>query len=166
MFKIGDTVIHPRLGVCQVKEIKTQIVLEEEHNCFVLVPLFENHNNLKITIPVENGSKIGLRKPINPTQIEQVTTILSQTTSEINGQKISLPILKGKLASGDPLKIAEIIRDLSAKIKQDGGKYASARRRSFLKTAETRLTREISLTMGVSIQETTLEIHSLLGISL
>lgn len=165
MFKIGDAVIHPRLGACLVKEIKIQVVLEEEHNCLVLVPVFENHNNLKITIPVENGSKIGLRKPMGPDQMEKVTAILSQTTSEVNGQMLSLPILKNKLASGDPLKIAEVIRDLSAKIKQDGGKYASARRRSFLKIAETRLTREISLTKGASVQKTSLEIYSLLRVS-
>lgn len=164
MFKVGEVVIHPRIGVCEVKEVREQVILGKTYQCLVLIPLFENHNNLRITLPVENSSKVGLRKPITTEQVEKIKIFLSQKINgeEINGQEISLPILQSKLSSGDPLRIAEIVRDLHAKIKQSGGKYANAQRRSFLKKAEDRLVREMSLSMSLSIQKITLEIHSLL----
>lgn len=165
MFKIGETVIHPKIGACQVKEIRELVILGGKHQCLVLIPLFENNNNLKVTLPVENSSRIGLRRPISIEKLEEVKIRLSQKVEAeaINGQEISLPVLRGKIFSGDPLKIAEVVRDLHAKIQQDGGKYASARRRTLLEKAQERLVREISLSMGVSIRETVLQIRCLLG---
>lgn len=164
MFKVGEAIVHPKIGACRVKAIKEQVILGEKHKCFVLTPLFENHNNLKITLPVENSAKVGLRRPITEEQFEEIKVFLSQKINgeEINGQEISLPVLQGKLSSGNPLKIAEVVRDLGAKIKQDGGKYASARRRSFLKMAKMHLVREVSLSAGLSIKETTIKISSIL----
>lgn len=164
MFKIGETVIHPKLGVCQIKEIKTHLILGEEQRCFVLIPLFENYNNLKITLPIKNTASVGLRKPVTIQGIEEIKTFLSQKIegTEINGQEVSLPSLRNKLASGDPQKIAEAIRDLHVKITQDGGKYSSARRQSFLKEAKECLAREISISTGLSIKEVSVEIHSIL----
>jgi len=164
MFKVGEIVIHPKIGACQVKEIKEQVILGEKHQCLVLIPLFENHNKLKITLPIENSSKVGLRKPLTTGGVEKIKAFLSQKIDgkEINGQEISLPVLKNKLTSGDPLKIAEVVRDLHAKIKQDGGKYANAQRRSLLKRAKERLIRELSLSMSLSVEEASIEIRSIL----
>jgi len=165
MWKVGETTIHPKIGACQIKEIKELVILGAKHQCLVLVPLFENDNNLKVTLPVENSGRVGLRRPISIEKIEEIKLRLSQKVEAeaINGQEISLPVLQNKILSGDPFKIAEVIRDLHAKIKQDGGKYANARRQAFLKKTQQRLIREISLSSGISIRETTLQIRSLLG---
>lgn len=165
MFKVDEAVIHPKIGACQVKEIREQIILGKKYQCLVLFPLFENHNNLQVILPVENSSKVGLRKLITIKKVEEIKVFLSQKIDgeKINGQEISLPVLRNKFMSGDPLKMAEVVRDLTAKIKQDGGKYANAQRRSFLKKAKKHLIRELSLSMGLSVQETTLELHSLIG---
>ena len=164
MFKIGEVVIHPALGPCRIKAIEERKILQETQKCFILIPIFDNENNLTIILPVQNSKKIGLRKPLSQEKIEEIKEILSQKIDgrKIDNQEISLPILQKKLSSGNPYIIAEIIRDLHAKIRQDGGKYASARRRSFLKKAEQRLIREISLSTGLSIKEVRSEINLIL----
>lgn len=164
MFKVGETVIHPKLGACQVREITTHLILGEEQQCLVLIPLFENHNNLKITLPIKNSHQIGLRRPVTIQGVEEIKTFLSQKIdgSQINGQEVSLPSLRNKLASGDAQQIAEAIRDLHAKITQDGGKYASARRESFLEEAKQHLAREISISTGLSIKRVSIQIYSIL----
>lgn len=166
MFKIGETVIHPRLGACQVKQIVTHSILGEEQRCLVLVPLFENYNNLKITLPVKNSQEVGLRKPVTLQAVEAIKAFLSQKIdgSQVNGQEVSLPSLRNKLASGDPQQIAEAIRDLQAKVTQDGGKYASARRTSFLQEAKECLAREVSISTGLTIEEVSVKIYSILEI--
>ena len=164
MFKVGDTVIHPKLGACQVKQIISHPILGEEERCLVLIPLFENHNNLKIPLPVKNSHEVGLRRPVTIRGVEAIKAFLSQKVdgAQVNGQEVSLPSLRNKLASGDPQQIAEAIRDLHAKITQDDGKYASARRLSFLKEAKEQLAREVSISTGLTIKEASVKIYSIL----
>jgi CarD family transcriptional regulator len=165
MFKVGETVIHPKFGACEVIKITIQTILGEEQKCLVLTPLFENHNNLKITLPTANTDKIGLRQPMGEETIEEIEVLLTQQVNgeEINGAQIALPMLHNKLSSGNPFKIAEVIRDLSAKIKQDGGKYDNANRRALLKQAKKRLASEMAASLEISIFEARRKIHSVLS---
>ena len=164
MFKLGEVVIHPTLGPCRIKEIKEKIILGKSQKCLVLVPFFENKNNLTAIIPMKNAKKVGLRKPLDKDKIEEIKELLSQKIDgrEIDNQEISLPVLQKRLASGNLFTIAKIVRNLHAKIQQDGGKYASARRRSFLKKAKQTLIREISLSTGLSLKEVSNQVKLML----
>jgi RNA polymerase-interacting CarD/CdnL/TRCF family regulator len=126
--------------------------------------LFENHNNIKITLPIKNSHQVGLRKPVTTQVVETIKIFLSQKIdgAQVNGQEVSLPNLRNKIATGDPQKVAEAIRDLHAKITQDGGKYANPRRKSFLQEAKRQLAREISISTGLTIKQVSTQIYSIL----
>lgn len=165
MFKVGQVVIHPKFGACEIRKSVTQTILGEKQKCLILTPLFENHNNLKITLPVTSVEKIGLRKPIGEETIEKIEIILTQpiANEEVNGDRVTLSVLRNKLSSGNPFKVVEVIRDLSIKVNQDGGKYDNPNRRALLKQAEIHLANEVAATLGISILEASRKIHSILN---
>ena len=107
-FKIGDTVVEPTLGICVIEGVRMMTVdgLEE------LFYIFEA-GNAKVMVPRSQLPKRGIRKPMTKDDIKHIMTMLKQPVSPVRGDARTQYLnYRDILKSGNPQKIAKLIRDL------------------------------------------------------
>lgn len=164
MYRVGDRVIHPKFGACKIKAVEEKIILGKKQDCLILTPLFDNPNKLIITLPLVNAEKVGLRQPITEEHFEKIEVLFQKTPdSETLHSQITTQVLKEKLTSGQPGKLAEILRDLSIKMTQDGGKYANANRRSMFRRALKLLASELAISKNIPVSEAKSQLEAALN---
>ncbi len=109
-FKAGDHVVYPTHGVGQVQGIEETSVAGTPLK--VIIVTFEE-NRMKLRVPVDKASSIGLRKLASQDLIKEALYVLrgrariKRTMWSRRAQEY-----EQKINSGDPLAIAEVVRDL------------------------------------------------------
>jgi CarD family transcriptional regulator len=109
-FKAGDHVVYPTHGVGQVQGIEETSVAGTPLK--VIIVTFEE-NRMKLRVPVDKASSIGLRKLASQELIKEALDVLrgrariKRTMWSRRAQEY-----EQKINSGDPLNIAEVVRDL------------------------------------------------------
>jgi CarD family transcriptional regulator len=117
MFDIGDKVVHPTHGAGLVKGIKKQDLLEQYHRYYVIDLAADDRT---LMIPVSNAEEIGLRSISQEAALSQVWHILSATAETLpDDYKKRQERIQEKLKTGDAIKVAEVIRDLSTLKRED-----------------------------------------------
>lgn len=113
-FSVGDKAVYPKQGVAEVVNIDTKVIpsLPEPITVYELRVI---DTNKKITIPVDNAETVGLRHIISKKQSEEVYDILRERDVEIDQQTWNRRrrMYDDKIHTGDPFKIAEVLRDLN-----------------------------------------------------
>ena len=109
-FNPGDFVVYPAHGLGQVTERTENTVGGQAMDCLMV---HFNKDGLKLTIPVQSALKNGLRQIATPVTMETVETVLSKKikTKRIPWNKRSAEY-NVKIKSGDPVALAEVIREL------------------------------------------------------
>lgn len=110
-YEIGDTVIHPQHGAATVEDVKERKFAGEDTTYLVL----ELHDDsMTIMVPAETVEEIGLRDTIDKGDLDEILEILEQEPmmTEASWQKRRAKNAS-RLKSGDPVKIARVIRDLA-----------------------------------------------------
>jgi CarD family transcriptional regulator len=119
MFQVGDKILHPLHGVGTVESVKSQEVLGEIKDYFVVELTLRK---MKVMVPVDKCVEIGVRRITNSGQIDEIFTILkSRKTSEMPANwnrryKHNLD----KIKTGDIKEAAEVLRNLRLKEKRKG----------------------------------------------
>lgn len=139
-FMDGDFVVYPAHGVGKIIGIETQEVAGLSLQ--VLVISFDN-DRMKLRLPVAKAKRSGLRALSNETQMK----VALQT---LNGKaKIKKAMwsrraqeYETKINSGDPVSIAEVIRDLHRTTEEGEQSYSE---RQLYQMAIERLTRELAV---------------------
>jgi CarD family transcriptional regulator len=109
-FKAGDHVVYPTHGVGQVQGIEEMPVAGMSLK--VIIVTFEE-NRMTLRVPVNKASSSGLRKLASQDLIKEALEILrgrariKRTMWSRRAQEY-----EQKINSGDPLAIAEVVRDL------------------------------------------------------
>jgi CarD family transcriptional regulator len=109
-FKAGDHVVYPTHGVGQVQGIEDMPVAGMSLK--VIIVTFEE-NRMTLRVPVNKASSSGLRKLATPEVINEALEVLrgrariKRTMWSRRAQEY-----EQKINSGDPLAIAEVVRDL------------------------------------------------------
>lgn len=108
-FKIGDVVVEPSIGICNVEGIRRMVVDGQTHECFV----FHAPNNATVLVPKSQIEKRGVRKPMSKEDAKKVMTLLKQPTSP-NRQdaRMQYSTYREIMNSGDPTRISKLLRDL------------------------------------------------------
>jgi len=107
-FKIGETVVEPTLGICNIEGVRKMIVDGIEEIFYI----FES-GNAKVMVPRSQLPKRGIRKPMTKDEVKRVFTMLKQPVSPIRGDARTQYLnYREILKSGSPLKIAKLLRDL------------------------------------------------------
>lgn len=116
--KVGQTVIYPHHGAAVIEEIKTLKIKGEERK---YVTLRVSAGDLTIQVPAENIDMVGVRSVVDEDGLQEVVDVLQDADAEepdnwsrrfkANGEKI---------ATGDILKVSEVVRDLTARDKDKG----------------------------------------------
>jgi CarD family transcriptional regulator len=138
-FKTGDFVVYPTHGVGKVLGTETEEIAGTE--LALLVINFE-HDRMTLRIPVTKAQNSGLRRLSSRKQMDVALTKLKgrarvrRTMWSRRAQEY-----EAKINSGDPVSIAEVIRDLRRNSSQADQSYSE---RQMYQAALDRLAREFA----------------------
>jgi CarD family transcriptional regulator len=109
-FKAGDHVVYPTHGVGQVQGIETMSVAGYDLQAIIVT--FEE-NRMTLRVPVNKASSSGLRKLAAPDSMkEALDTLKGRARIKRTMWSRRAQEYEAKINSGDPVAIAEVVRDL------------------------------------------------------
>ena len=140
LFEVGETVVYPHHGAATISEVKTRIVKGEEK---LYLKLKVAQGDLVIEVPAENCDLVGVRDVVSKEGLDKVFEVLRTPFAEepTNWSRRFKANLE-KLASGDVIKVAEVVRDLWRRDKDRG---LSAGEKRMLAKARQILVSELAL---------------------
>ncbi len=139
IFACGDYVVYPTHGVGRISAIEDQEVAGYQLRLFVV--RFDKEK-MTLRIPVGKAETAGLRKLASRQQIDVAITTL-RGRSRVNRAMWSRRAqeYEAKINSGDPVSIAEVVRDLHRNAGQPDQSYSE---RQIYEAALDRLAREVA----------------------
>ena len=124
-FEVGETVVYPHHGAALIEAIETRVIKGEEKMYLVLKVA---QGDLTVRVPADNAEYVGVRDVVGQDGLERVFEILKapHTEEPTNWSRRYKANLE-KLASGDVIKVSEVVRDLWRR-DQDRGLSAGEKR--------------------------------------
>lgn len=139
-FAVGETVIYPHHGAAEIQDISTRTIQGEEK---MFLKLKVAQGDLTITVPAENIDLVGVRDVVDAEGLKHVFTVLAEPyVEEPTNWSRRYKANVEKLASGDVIRVAEVVRDLS---RRDTDKGLSAGEKRMLSKARQVLVSELAL---------------------
>ena len=109
-FEVGETVVYPHHGAAKIIDVKKRKLGGEEK---LFLTLQVDQGDLTIEVPAENCDLVGIRDVIDQEGLEQVFEVLrTPFTEEPTNWSRRFKANTEKLASGDVIKVSEVVRDL------------------------------------------------------
>jgi CarD family transcriptional regulator len=140
LFEVGETVVYPHHGAATIVEVKKRVIKGEEK---LYLKLNVHQGDLVIEVPAENVDLVGVRDVIGQDGLDKVFEVLrSPFTEEPTNWSRRFKANAEKLASGDVIKVSEVVRDLW---RRDQDRGLSAGEKSMLAKARNILTSELAL---------------------
>lgn len=148
-FKIGDMVVYPGQGVGKITGIDHKEVAGQRQSFYILEI---SKTDTKILIPLTRLNKANLRNVVDSATVRQVYGVLKEKSAYGDSTTWNRRYREymEKIKSGDILKLAAVLRDLS-RLKQD--KDLSFGERKMLDTVSTLLVTELSLAESCSEED-------------
>ncbi len=142
-FKIGDTVVEPSIGVCQVQGIRTMIVDGSNEDYYIF-----QGNNAKVMVPRSQLEKRGIRRPMSKEDARKVTGALKVPVNPTRGDaRLQYLEYQETMRSGDPARISKLLRKLFILDQSDDLK---GKEKELMEQAKKFLVDEITFTQGDS----------------
>ena len=156
-FKIGEIVVYPKHGVGEIMKIESMEVSSIKTKFYVVKM---EQAKLTIRVPLEKQEEVGLRKISTKKIIEQVFEVL-KLKPKIRRIMWSRRAQEydSKIFSGDPIRIAEVVRDLFRKNTQAEQSYSE---RQMFQVAIERLAREVAAVEKTDYFQSTEKIETIL----
>ena len=150
VFEVGETVVYPHHGAARIEEIKMRTIKGEEK---MYLKLKVAQGDLTIEVPAENVDLVGVRDIVDGEGLEEVFRVLqAEFTEEPTNWSRRYKANLEKLASGDVIKVAEVVRDLW---RRDQDRGLSAGEKRMLAKARQVLVSELALAKKTSEDEAT-----------
>ena len=125
LFEVGETVVYPHHGAATIIEVKERIIKGEAKK---YLKLNVTQGDLIIEVPAENVDLVGVRDVIGKEGLDHVFEVLrAPFTEEPTNWSRRYKANLEKLASGDVIKVSEVVRDLWRR-DQDRGLSAGEKR--------------------------------------
>lgn len=139
-FAVGDTVVYPHHGAALIESIEFRVIKGESREYLVLRVA---QGDLTVRVPADNVDLVGVRDVVDQAGLDRVFTVLRQPyTEEPTNWSRRYKANLEKLASGDVIKVAEVVRDLWRREKDRG---LSAGEKRMLAKARQILVSELAL---------------------
>ncbi len=140
LFEVGETVVYPHHGAATIIEVKKRTIRGEEK---LYLKLNVTQGDLIIEVPAENVDLVGVRDVIGQDGLDRVFEVLrAPFTEEPTNWSRRYKANLEKLASGDVIKVSEVVRDLW---RRDQDRGLSAGEKRMLAKARQILTSELAL---------------------
>lgn len=139
-FVVGETVVYPHHGAATIQDIFKRTVAGEEKT---YLELKVSQSDLIIKVPAENLDLVGVRDVVDQQGLEKVFAVLREPyIEEPTNWSRRFKANVEKLASGEVIRVAEVVRDLS---RRDSDKGLSAGEKRMLHKARHILVSELAL---------------------
>ena len=157
-FKVGEVVVYPKHGVGEIMKIEN-MEISNIKTTFYVVKM--EQSKLIIRVPIDKKNEVGLRKISSKKIIEDVfsTLKLKPKIRRIMWSRRAQEY-ETKIFSGDPIKIAEVVRDLFRKTTQAEQSYSE---RQMFQVAIERLAREVAAVEKTDYFQSTEKIEQVLN---
>ena len=110
-YDAGDHVVYPHHGAGVVLKKEARELLGETRDYLTIKIL---HNDMTVMVPCENAHLAGLRRVINPEQVEEVIAVLTGELSDMpKNWNRRFKYNREKIKTGDIFEIAEVVRNLA-----------------------------------------------------
>ncbi len=157
-FKAGQDIVYPEYGLGRILEIKHRKVGRQRIKGVVIkFPAM----HMKVWVPEERLKETKVRKPISKYMVKKVFGILKSRARFRLGTKAKERAqgYKDKILSGDPLQLAETVRDL---VRLSIKKSLNVREAEIANAAFRTLVGEIALATGKTYEAVKEEVDSVL----
>jgi len=157
-FTQGDYVVYPAHGVGQVEGVETQTIAGMEIRLYAIS--FEKER-MRLKIPVMKAEESGLRKLSTSSRLKDAMSTLKgrarirRTMWSRRAQEYEM-----KINSGDPVSIAEVLRDLKRSNDDSEQSYSE---RQIYQSALERLAREVAAVKKISEMKAVQQLEKILG---
>ena len=139
-FKVGETVVYPHHGAALIEALDTRVIKGEEKTYLVLKVA---QGDLTVRVPAENVDLVGVRDVVDSAGLDRVFSVLRQPyTEEPTNWSRRYKANLEKIASGDVIRVAEVVRDL---YRRDLDRGLSAGEKRMLTRAKMILVSELAL---------------------
>jgi len=139
-FEVGETVVYPHHGAATIVEVKTRVIKGVEK---LYLKLNVTQGDLVIEVPAENVDLVGVRDVIGREGLDEVFAVLrADVVEEPSNWSRRFKANHEKLATGDVIKVSEVVRDLW---RRDQDRGLSAGEKRLLADARRVLTSELAL---------------------
>ena len=157
-FKIGEIVVYPKHGVGEIIKIENMEIANIKTKFYVVKM---EQSKLTIRVPFDKQNEVGLRKISSKKIIEEVfnTLKLKPKIRRIMWSRRAQEY-EAKIFSGEPIKIAEVVRDLFRKNSQSEQSYSE---RQMFQVAIERLAREVAAVEKTDYFQSTEKIEQILN---
>lgn len=157
-FKKGDFVVYPAHGVGRVEGIDTYTVSGQSVTLYSI--MFEQ-DRMRLKVPVNKAKISGLRRLSSRDRIKEALATL-QGKSRVRRVMWSRRAqeYESKINSGDPVSIAEVVRDLHRRADQPEHSYSE---RQIYQAALERLARELAAVEKIDQAKATQKLESVLN---
>ena len=158
-FAKGDYVVYPAHGVGQIEGIETASISGMEIKLYAIN--FEK-DRMRLKIPTMKAKESGLRKLCTTSRLKdalktlQGNARLRRTMWSRRAQEYEL-----KINSGDPVMIAEVLRDLK---RNEADSEQSYSERQIYQSAMERLAREVAIVEKTTEDKAIIRLEKLMGI--
>jgi CarD family transcriptional regulator len=157
MFNTGDAIVHPTRGVGVVVNIQER-EWQGSSSQYYQIELLGREPSLKLMIPIEEADELGLRLAIRRSEVEQVWDVLRSEPEELpSNHKTRHKFLRDKLHAGDIFQVAEVLRDLTWRQKEED--HLTTRGKRIYKEALMFVAGEIAAAQGIDVAEAKTQIR-------
>ncbi|MFH1314082.1 MAG: CarD family transcriptional regulator [Candidatus Eisenbacteria bacterium] len=146
-FRVGQDIVYPKYGLGKVLEIKYK-KLPRGRTKGVLIRFPAMH--MTVWVPEERLKNTKIRKPVSKYMAKKIYDILKKRARFRLGIKAKerAQFYKDKVLSGDPVDLAETVRDL---VRLSVKKSLNVREAEIANTALRTLVRELALATGKTV---------------
>lgn len=156
-FKPGDFVVYPTHGVGKVVSVEIQEIAGHKLKLFVIS---FDRDRMILRVPVSKTSTSGLRKLSSRKKMDTaMETLKGRARVKRTMWSRRAQEYEAKINSGDPISIAEVVRDLHRKAGQPDQSFSE---RQIFESARDRLAHELAAVEKTDLEEATVKLEELL----
>ncbi len=159
-FSTGDFVVYPTHGVGKVLSITKDTVAGQE---LELIAVRFDKDRMTLRVPMAKAKNSGLRKLSNKNIMDTaLETLRSKSKVKRTMWSRRAQEYEAKINSGDPVSIAEVVRDLYRSQSQSDQSYSE---RQIYEQALDRLANELAALEKINTQEATVKLCDILQLA-
>lgn len=157
-FKEGDFVVYPTHGVGKVVGIETQEIAGHKLQLFVIG---FDHDRMTLRVPTTKAKTSGLRKLSSRKIMDgAITTLKGRARVKRTMWSRRAQEYEAKINSGDPVSIAEVVRDLHRNVGQPDQSFSE---RQIYEAALERLALEFAAVEKIDKDKATIKLETILS---